>query len=920
MQGIRIAVCTDYAVTTYVEKKFPFLSLVPVNNELVSLRMLSLGEVDAAVVDMASASHIIQTEGIGNLRVAGDTGFTYALSLASRKEWPVLNRILEKGLAGITASEAQTIRQDWITLERAPGVGRSVWIGILTLLALAGFALIGIVAWNRSLVERVAKRTGELHEELAERRRVEEALRESEEEFRTLAEAMPQIVWATRPDGWNIYFNQQWVEYTGLTLEESYGHGWNIPFHPDDRQRAWDAWQRAIHGDAAYSLECRLRRADGAYRWWLIRGAPLRNVRGETIKWFGTCTDIEDIKRGEEELRQAKEAAEEANRTKSEFLATMSHEIRTPMNAIIGLGDLVLRTELTPRQRDYLTKIETSAGSLLGFINDTLDYSRIEAGKLVLEHIDFPLRETLDRVNDLFSTRAREKGLELAIEIDRQAPEWLVGDQLRLEQVLINLLGNALKFTHEGEVALTVSVLETDEASRQIALCFSVKDSGIGLSSGQIESLFQPFTQADSSTTRHYGGSGLGLSICRNLVELMGGAIGAEGEPGRGSTFIFTATFGLSSRTKPLPAHRKTGPDVPQPEALRGTRILLVEDHYINQQVARENLEAFGITVEIAHNGREAVELMAQQGDRFDGILMDIQMPVMDGYEATRQIRNQWPADRLPIIAMTAHVQTEDRKKCLWAGMNDHIAKPLETAELYRSLVTWIRPLPRNAEPPEPDDSRNGRQEELPATLPGFAVAEGLARLNGNVHLYHKLIIALSRDKVNCVDEIASALAASDLEHAHFLAHALKGVSGNLGAAGLYTTACAIDIACTQGDAEAARRLLPMLETNLAEVRISAALLAESAPKREPDKTAGEFAPDAVLALLQELDSLASCHDLRALDQIDPLLDLLAGTEFVPLGALLAETFDMMDFERACRHLATLTLGVTNLKEENSNE
>jgi signal transduction histidine kinase/CheY-like chemotaxis protein len=629
-----------------------------------------------------------------------------------------------------------------------------------------------------------------------------------------------------------------------------------------------------------------------------------------------------ELERQNEELRQARDAAEAANRATSTFWAAMSHELRTPMSAIIGLGGMVLQTELTSQQRDYLTKIETSAHSLLRLINDTLDYSKIEAGKLILEQVDFSLREVLDRVTSSMNGDALEKGLVLYVDLDWKAPDRLVGDPYRLEQVLNNLLVNALTFTKKGLISLAVSVLEVEEITREAVLCFSVKDSGIGMTREQIAGLFQPFIQADRSTSRCYGGTGLGLSICKNLVESMGGGIGAEAEPGRGSTFLFTATFGLSTRDPLLPVQDRAVTVVtPKPDALRGVHMLLVEDLVINQQVAREQLEGLGIVVEVAQNGREAVEVMAQRGDRFDGILMDIQMPVMDGYEATRLIRTQWSTDRLPIIAMTAHARDEDREKCLQAGMTAHIAKPVEQADLYNCLAAVIRRDPDSTRTPdEVASTPRSLVPDFPACLPGFAVAEGLARLKGNAPLYRKLITMFCRDRQNCSEEIGAALAGGDLDRARFLAHGLKGVAGNLAATGLYATACALDAACTQGAAQAARNLLPALTTDLAEVMAAATLLEESSPKRDSGKTGGEFAPDVVLSLLRVLGPLATRHDLRALDQMDRLQDLLSGTEYAPLGARLAEILDRMDFEEGIRHLETLTTLVARLTEEGHNE
>ena len=277
--------------------------------------------------------------------------------------------------------------------------------------------------------------------DITERKQTEDALRKSEQEFRSLAEAVPQIVWATRPDGWNIYFNQQWMDYTGLTLDESYGHGWITPFHPDDKQRAWDAWQRATQHDENYLLECRLRRADGVYRLWLIHGTPMRGANGEILKWFGTCTDIEERKRAEEVVAAAKEAAEAANVAKSQFLANMSHELRTPMNAILGMIDVALPKAIDPTVQDCLQTAKGSADLLLTLLNDLLDSAKIESGKLDLESAPFSLRRMLDQITRVLAVRASEKGLCFYCRLPDETPDAVVGDRMRLQQVLLNLAG-----------------------------------------------------------------------------------------------------------------------------------------------------------------------------------------------------------------------------------------------------------------------------------------------------------------------------------------------------------------------------------------------------------------------------------------------------------------------------------------------
>ena len=486
---------------------------------------------------------------------------------------------------------------------------------------------------------------GSISHDITDRKRMEDALRKSEQELRALAEAVPNIVWATRSDGWNIYFNQQWMDYTGLTLEESYGHGWNIPFHPDDKQRAWDAWQCATQHDEPYLVECRLRRADGVYRWWLIHGVPMRGANGEIQKWFGTCTDIEERKQAEEAMQRAKEAAEAANVAKSQFLTNMSHELRTPMNAILGMIDVALPKALDSTVQDCLQTAKGSADLLLTLLNDLLDSAKIESGKMELESAPFSLRRLLDQITRVLSVRASEKGLAFYCRVPDETPDVITGDRMRVQQVLLNLAGNAIKFTERGEVEMSLHALShNDEAHLE----FAVRDTGIGIPPADLDRLFQPFAQVDPSMSRRFGGTGLGLAISKSLVEMMGGRIWVKSEAGKGSTFSFSVRLPLA---KELPA------DLDLPVAVAAAactqlHILLVEDNPANQKLATYILEDRGHLVEVAGDGQEAVYLTEQ--NRYDVILMDVQMPGMDGLEATAAIRKREDGgSRVPIIAMT---------------------------------------------------------------------------------------------------------------------------------------------------------------------------------------------------------------------------------------------------------------------------
>ena len=415
--------------------------------------------------------------------------------------------------------------------------------------------------------------------------------------------------------------------------------------------------------------------------------------------------DVTAMREKERELLLARDAAEESTRAKSEFLANMSHEIRTPMNAILGMTHLILRTELTDKQRDYMKKTDQSGKALLRIINDILDFSKIEAGKLEMERVLFSVEAVMREVVAIENEAAKDKGLELNLSLPEGMPEKTIGDPLRLRQVLLNLVSNAIKFTSEGNVTLSIMAVETETMS--VTLDFSVADTGIGMSRKQIAKLFSPFSQADTSTTRQYGGTGLGLAICHSLVKLMGGAIWCESVPGEGSTFRFTASFDLPVETKTQPsAHIEASAtlntsgnaeDAKDAEKLaaalaplRGMKILLVEDNLINQMVAEELLEIAGFSVDKASNGKEALVRVFETD--YALVLMDIQMPVMDGFAATRAIRAESRYAHLPIIAMTALAMQGDREKSLEAGMNDHVTKPIDAAELYTTLASWLLP------------------------------------------------------------------------------------------------------------------------------------------------------------------------------------------------------------------------------------
>ena len=754
-------------------------------------------------------------------------------------------------------------------------------------------------------------------------------------------------------------------------------------------------------------------------------------------------------KKAEGELRIANDRAQMATKAKGDFLANMSHEIRTPMNAVIGLSDLALRTNLTDKQRDYLTKIYGSAESLLGIINDILDFSKIEAGRLDMESIDFDIDQVLDNLATVANVKTQEKGLELLFKRDPHVPTVLIGDPLRLGQILINLTNNAVKFTEQGEIVVDIELRERD--SNEVLIEFAVRDTGIGMTKEQQGKLFQSFSQADTSTTRKYGGTGLGLTISKQLVELMGGQIGVDSEPGVGSTFHFTVRLGIGEGaeektfttvpnlqnlhaivvddnptareilrvylesfsfrvdeaanadelfqlmetaqedydlmvldwlmpgmkgnevaskikteirpqtdphivmisgfssgdvmdkpggehidqflTKPVsPSHlfdavmaafgietgRKTSTRDPHRqfdmETLRpvqGAEILLVEDNEINQQVASELLEQAGFRIDIANHGQEAIDMLNEKA--YECVLMDVQMPVMDGFTATANIRKDERFKELPILAMTANATLEDRENSLAHGMNDHIAKPISQRLLFEALLKWIpdgeRELPKSYQ--HAGDKTD--EPELP-DLPDLDTEAGVARMGGSVKSYLRLLEKFADNQADAIAEISQAVGQENGETAVRLAHTLKGVSGSIGADALQQAAAEVEAAL-----KADPSVLPegLAQTSLELDRVLGLIRGSASAGNGAADTATTL-PEDLVPRLQELMEKLEEYDSEAEDVLFAILDDVKGTDVHGLLQGVRKQISAYDMEAAAEELGPLIPEILSMTGDES--
>ncbi|KWT79616.1 response regulator [Candidatus Magnetominusculus xianensis] len=794
--------------------------------------------------------------------------------------------------------------------------------------------------------------------------------------------------------------------------------------------------------DSTYAYK---RPIDGRVVWIRDVGIVKKNAQGKPTDMYGVNQDVTDFINAQEEIRRAKEIAEEATKMKSDFLANMSHEIRTPMNAIIGMTRLALQTELNSKQRNYMEKVDAAAKNLLGIINDILDFSKIEAGKLQFEQSSFYLEDVLEHIADLSTIKTQEKSLEFLFNIDIDVPTALVGDSLRLGQVLINLTNNAIKFTEKGEIIINISKEADGDEPNTVRLYFGVTDTGVGLTQEQQNKLFKAFSQADTSTTRKYGGTGLGLTISKRLVEMMDGQIAVKSEPGVGSTFYFTAKFGLQPTQRRLsaaagdihglrvlvvddnPSAReifqsmltalkfnatavKSGTeaieelmsaqrqgmsyrvvfmdwrmqgmdgietirrirsdvklaDIPAfimataysrdelmhqakdikidglltkpvspstmldsiltalgkqvvkdvkrsrrddhheaEKSMRGAYVLLVEDNEVNQELAIEILQDAGMRVDVAVNGLESLEKV--KANKYDAVLMDCQMPVMDGFEATREIRKDDSFASLPVIAMTANAMAGDRERCIQAGMNDHIAKPIDVVQLFTTLALWIKP----ADAPDIKQQPKPHEDALPDIV-GLDLKTALRRVGGNATLLKKLITRFTQTQADVIDRINAAAARADYETATREAHTVKGLAGNIGADEVFKAAATVEGLLKNTKTNELPEPLRTLEEAL---KVQLANISEAMPAPVEQSQTADSVPIDTAALAEEIQKFAAMlaeDDPGAAETAGGIMDKLTALGHGEAARQINTLISGFEFEDALEKLkeAAAAIGV----------
>lgn len=639
-------------------------------------------------------------------------------------------------------------------------------------------------------------------------------LGKSEHRFRQLCDMAPVGIFQTDAHGRCTFVNEQWKRFTGLTLEQAMGDGWASTLHQDFAE-VYDRWRKVAPTGVPFVAEFMSQIAEGQTAWIYGQTVPLLAEDGQVIGHIGVLRDISVYKHVEEALRQRKAVAEQANEAKSRFLANMSHEVRTPLNGILGLCNMLLDTELQSGQRKIATLVSSSAESLLELLNDVLDFSKVESGHGELKQVDYDLRQTVDRVVQLNRPRALAKGLRLEMQLAPGLPAELRGDPLRLQQVLNNLVGNATKFSSSGRICISVEL--NDAAPKGRLLRFSVSDEGPGVPLAAQERIFDPFAQADASTTRRFGGTGLGLAICKQLVELMGGTITVQSEVGEGATFSFTVPYQKSLQLDAPP------PDTPAAELPPlGLRVLLAEDNSINRLVAVNQLQKLGCTVDSVEDGRAAVDAALQTP--YDLIFMDCHMPVLDGYGATREIRQRWVREEpIRIIALTANAMDGERERCLACGMDEYLSKPFDAAGLRRVIAAALSAPATPAIP-----------QHAPPSADREAVFESLQAMEADGVDVQLVVELFHEEAAQALARVDAALAAGDAGEVWRAAHKLKGTAAEMGALTLRDSWGALEECGRTGNLAQSAQLYQTAKAELEQLR----KILETAPLAQASLTA----------------------------------------------------------------------------------
>ena len=886
-----------------------------IDNDLRALKLLLEKRVKERTEDLAATEQRFQNlvESLNDWIWEVDTNgcFTYS----SPQVWSIIGYTPEEllGMEATSIQEASVMTEitsifEWHLNKRIPCYGLETQIlhkdGSLVFLEINGQPFIdqeGVYRGFRGVARDITMKIKTQHD-----------LQHSETMFRAIFEhAAVGVVQVESKTGTITKVNQKYCDIVGFTAEEMKLLSAKILTHPDDLIADFENMQRLLTGEVQmFSLEKRYFHKNGAIIWVNKTVSRLWTSGEEPTFHLSIVEDITDRKLMESKLHQAIIDAESASHAKSTFLAAMSHEIRTPMAGILGMSELMLALKPNEPMLTYTRTIHQSGKILLSIINDILDFSKIEAGKLELENIPFSLESVLSDTHSLFAEHAEKKGIQLNLQVDPVLPLSIIGDPTRLQQIMMNLTSNAIKFTSEGVVSISATWHTLSDRGGEV--CFQVADSGIGIPLKKLGELFQPFEQEDSSTTRRFGGTGLGLTIVKRLVDIMNGSIDVDSAPDQGSNFKVTIPFMISSQ----PHDEIEAKELHLVEAVKqqvaGARVLLVEDHAIIQMIATEFLKDVGLVVDLAGNGRQAVDLVMK--NTYDLVLMDIQMPEIDGIEATRRIRSEQRYETVPIIAMTAHAMLEDRSKCLAAGMNDHISKPIDKNQLFSVLSNWIRPKKR----PDTDVEHQANVEmscqySLPDTMPGIDVAKILKDVKGNHSLCRSILRSFHLDFANIVVNIRSALQGNrkeDRKYLHKLLHTIKGVAGSMHADRLCDSATNLEVVLQDNSVDKLEEALNDFEKCLNLVLQSIADLSE---EQSPDMaTCSDKHQDInnILPLLKELEEMIKSNDFNALGHFKAVKNVLGSffgeNELNKLGGCL----EQLDFSEAQTALSTLLKAV----------